>query len=634
MKVGFGKVKKPAKLNTEESLTSKPQKPTILDRVSAIAGSKTSRRIESALVSSALIGLTALAGLAAFKSSDENALMQSMSIEQDLQIYSNHAEIFDTNLTSIFDRQFSFPHPSLREGNVSFMRDSVLHRHELACGRDAYYRADFQQKGASYLGCSMEILPNSDGVNVNTYSIGKSFGVTASTTEIAGHIEYRKDLTFPRDFKSRILSVTDKSSALDVARMAVDLQMITKGDVSEFTDSNGQNKLQRVLQDGRYMERWVAKGNDPKELFATLAKLESFPASDLVDYGALADRFAEGMDAQTLTEQARIQRAIMKDAASSLDSHLSIQHIRSLLDHNCTYKDRAGTHSGFSDHNNDCTADLGLHRSLPLKHELDKATPLGVSHNVHGTVENKFLLGSYKGHAVLTTLWPAQDANEAYVPTPAKKADAPWAQGYLAQSILNRPGAAQDDLEEHQLQAVKSAIGLHLGHEFAPHHVPIVMNQNLTELLNLPKLDPETQRISVELTLEHELKHIYDYKLHEHNGQGALNHDYEHQQAACDVYAVDQLNKKYGNDVQKLKMMREAILARDAGITHINDMITQEKITRAQSASDRIDAKIHQGYASLVTELRTKTVINFIDKKIKEIDQPAASPRAKTISLN
>lgn len=635
MKFGFRKQNKTEQGKTEEHLQPKSMLTAALDGLFAATQSQTAERIQKVIVSSSLIGLTAIAGLGAFKASDDNALMQALAIEQDLQVYSNHSDIFKTNFTSIFDRQFSFPNPALREGNVSFMRDAVLHRHELACGRDAHYSAEFRSAGATYLGCSMEVLPNFDGVSVNTYSIGKKFGVAARTTELGGHLEYRKDLTFPRDFKKQVLAATDPSSALDVARMAVDLQMITKGDVSQFVDSNGQKKLQHVLLEGRYMERWVAKGKEPRALFEALAKLDSFPSEDKIDYSSLASSLSTGLDAVDLAEQSRIQIQAMKDQATSLETHLSIQHIRSLLDHNCTFKDKPGIHSGFSDHNNECAADLGLHRSLPLKFELDKARPLGVQQNVHGAVEDKFLLGSYKGHAVLATLAPSKYSSEAYVPMPEANTGKKWAQGFLVESILSKRRAVQTELEESQQQAIDAAIGLHLGHEFAPHHVPIVIHQGLTELLNLPLLDPETQRISVELTLEHELKHIYDYKLHEYNGKGSLNHDYQHQQAACDVYAVEQLSQKYGNDLNKLRMMREAILARDAGITHINDVITKDKVTVARNASEKIDARFAQGYASLETRLRTQTVLSFIDKKINEAKTPSSSASSsKTFSFN
>jgi len=571
----------------------------------------------------ALLSTAALAaGMAAYKTSDFNAMMSALSIEQEMSLYSSQENDSALNLTvtSIFDRQFAFGPEGLKEGNVSFMRDSVINRHELACGRDQSYMKEFVAAGRAYLGCSIEPRGRADGVFVNTYSIGEQFGASFASYTFGEHTEYRTDVVFPRNFKQQAIDASSPEHSLDLARLAVELKISARGRVLDLNDSNDRSIIKAALKKGSYAERWVANGAKIESLWQGLEKMGNMKAPSHGDYGLVTKALIEyDMDPEVLKFVSSAQLDAMTGLVKEMDEDLAIISIRKNLDHNCSFVPQRNISKGFGDHNNECAQELGMHRSIQLKYELDSAKSIDIAGTVHGTVKNRIILGSFKGHPVLSNVGNLEADTLAYVPVP--KAEQDWKELFLSKIYKDD---SFTNTEEDGSSPGLAAKHLHFDHGYAPHHTPIVVGPELSKVFNLSSLDEESRDLIIEMTLEHEIKHIKDYALFNAKGEGTLKEDYEVQQAACDIYAVEVMAKKY-DDPRKLMKLRDALVLRGQGFHHS----TGEQAIRSMEGSHAI-VKAALYITKKTTELnidhRQNTVLKVLDQRIDDLKSRSTPP--------
>lgn len=568
--------------------------------------------------------LVVLAALSGYQFMEHSTLKEALSMEQELTLYSNGNSIFNLEATSLFDQSLDKLPPELRNDNTTFIKQALAHRHELACDRDRHYTKDLAEKGETYLGCSIEPRPGIEAVRINTYGIGEKLNASYEVLKFGEHYEARTHLTFPADFKERVTNLAGEANALDLARVAIEIQHRTRGDVSEISNLNGESMIAATLKRGNYLNRWVLNGGTPDSLWQSLYELGSFPElSDVnlerINASAMVPHVSE------LQEKSDKRTELARSLLGGPESNLAIQSIQANLDHNCQFSVSTSMMSVTGDLNSSCLQNMGAQRSIQLAASL-KSSVVAEDDGVHGAIMDRIVLGSYKGHPVISSLERHDNGVGAYVITPLKTGE--WSDGFLTmvygEDVDALKAESKDDPSAGSF-GVLSAQATHFSGGYAPHHTPIIVNPSLETMYKLAELESQSRDLIMEMTLEHEIKHIKDFALFKSNGKGALSRDYGYQQSACDVYAIQAMADKY-KDPEVLKKLKDAIKVRGTGFHEAN----QADAIKAMKGAGIIQGAV-QAYSAIETaqkqEHRHDVVIKFIDKKIDEL-----KPRAPVIN--
>lgn len=578
-------------------------------------------------------GAAVFSGMLGYQYSDQSALKEALEIEQDFVHYRNHADDLAIKKVSMFDAAFTRPTKGSPSSNTMFIRDSVLHRHELACDRDSLYRKEIGGQNQTYLGCSLDPVKYSDGVHVHTYSIGDRFDSTFQenlfSTANGDHKEYRTDLTFPHDFQSTVSQMAGESNALNLARLAVDLHLLSRGEGQSYFADNPEHRAMLIdtIVRPEYDARWVANGGDLNQMLDSLHRLNVIPSRDKMDYGAIVSRLSDPTQVEKIRQRSEAELHSMAVAISSLDKAPSVAAIRSNLDHNCRYSPGQTLQYGFDEVNIRCAQEAGVQMSPQLHQGIYEAKEIGNT-SIHGRTTNRVLLGAYKGHPVLVQFQSEDDNAAAWVSWPSDNGGH-WATSFLKDSYKPSGFRLADDPAPTG-KGLSAATAIHFDHGYIAHHSPIYVNSVALEKFDVDKLSSQHQQIFMEFILEHERKHILDYKLWATQQIGSKERVFAQQQTACDLYAVDQIAQKYQNP-QTLRVLKESVdqvLKQRGEMGGFVKTVFMEGADRIKQASTVHEA-LHEArqIKSRVDWAHSQNSVSlYIDEKIKILEAHNRSP--------
>lgn len=418
----------------------------------------------------------------------------------------------------------------------------------------------------------------------------------------------------------------NRNNALELARFAIDIYVETQGQAKDIV-AEGSDHLKEVAKRGAYFERWMLNGGAPIELLRGLQSLGALPSAENVNIPELSGQLTKHLEGIDIREVSVAERMTMAGMGMNLHSKPTIQKLTKVLDHGCSMEVSPSSRDGFSDHNKTCASDLGLQMSAQLAASLRSSDNINKPgpFSVHGeTKREEVILGSYKGHPVVTSLTKISDEYVAYVKTgPAEGGK--WADSFLAYAF----GAHESDDTHAGTYASRKAIEkIHFGSGYDPKHTPIFVDPELLEGMRAGLSDEETQELIIEMVLEHEIKHVLDYKIFIETGLGTKNLPMAKQQIGCDLYAIEVMAKKY-DDPNKLFKLRDLIASfKTPDISNPKGHMVSV-IGSASRIQDALD--ITKQTDRLKRNQDYDTVLQFIDQKIHE-KHPSAAPSQKSSS--
>lgn len=582
----------------------------------------------SALLKGSVLSLCVLAGFEGYDLSQAASISEALQQEQEMSHFVSSEAASTVDSKSMFDQTFGVGSKIKSDSNLAFIRDSLLHRNDLMCARDAFYVKELSSKQVTYLGCSISPSVGKGGASINTYSIGDQFQAEYSEAQYGEHKEFRTDVVFPSDFKDRVVSVAGKEFATDASRFAIDLKILSRGDAEILETDRGLRAMAGVLAEQKYLHRWVAAGRSSQSFWAAQVKIGSITKATLDKINDLQKEYGEdflnGWSKDELSEESKSQLKHMRERVDALFSEPAISKINEVLDHSCAFSVSRTTMGGYDIHNNSCVLYAGLSRSPQLVSQLSvKENPL-LTDMVHGALDNRLVLGSYKGHAVVTTVVPRENEPAAYTSLPKSTED--WSKSFLKGSFY-QPVAINVDSSK-DIEAISS---IHFSGAFSEQHTPIMVSPVLGDLLNMSALDEQSQRLMVEMTLEHEIKHIKDVVGSVKRGFDPESVSYSDKEAACDIYAINSLFEKY-KDPDVLKKLRKGIEVRALGFKNKTEEDVERIKENAGSFGDFLAD--YQAKKSLKNEQsRHEIVLEFLDNKIQESANKAVLAPSSGVSM-
>lgn len=576
------------------------------------------------MLKASVLSLCVLAGLQSYSFDAAPAFNEALLEEQELAHYQSAEDSSNLNIKSLLDQSLDVRPGTQGNSNLLFIRDSIAHRNDLMCSRDSLYAKEISSQRLTYLGCSISPSVGRGGASINTFSLGDEFRASYSETLYGEHKELRTDVVFPSDFKDRSIKAAGTVLGTDASRLAVDLIILSRGDPDILATDKGIRAMSGVLAEKKYLHRWVAAGKPASSFWQAQLQIGSINqkvVERITDVQSEhGEVFLQGWSRSELAEESQGQLDQMQAHVNSLFNQPAIAKINEVLDHQCSFTVSKATMGGYSSHNYDCVAEAGLARSPQLMSELAVKENLLLTDQVHGALENKMILGSYKGHAVITPVVPRDREHAAFVRLPESAEN--WSTTFLKGSFYQPIARNVDSTKD-----IAAIADLHFAGDFSEKHTPIMVSPALGELLNLKALDEKSQRLMVEMTLEHEIKHIKDVLNLTKRGFDPSSLPYAEKEAACDMYAIDVLFQKYKNP-EVLRQLRSGIEVRAASFQNK----TENDLARIQERSGFLGRFFAAYDASKSTEserVRHEIVLDFLDNKIKA----SATPASKGISL-
>lgn len=598
------------------------------------AGLENAARVGKDLSIGIVTGAAVFSGMLGWEYSDQSALKQALEIEQDFVHYRNHANDLSVKKVSMLDASFTHATKGLVPSNSLFIRDAVIHRHELACDRDSLYRKEASELNHSYLGCSIDPVVYSDGVHVHTYSIGERFAASVQdnvfNTANGEHKEYRTDLVFPHDFQETIRQMAGELNALNLSRLAVDLQLLTRGQgQAYFVDKPESNfMLIHTIARSEYDARWLANGGDLKQMLGSLHTLGLIPSEREMDYDKVLAGLSDPTRTHEIIDQIKVEFQAMASIVSELEQAPSVLAVRANLDHNCQYPSGQSLQKGFDEVSTRCAQEAGVQMSPQLHDAIANAQEIGNT-SIHGRTTNRVVLGAYKGHPVLVQFQDKENPAAAWVRWPSNNQEH-WATSFLQDSYKPSGFRLASDPPPTD-KGITATAAIHFNHVYIAHHSPIYVNSEALEKFNVDQLSKQHQQIFMEYILEHERKHILDYKLWDAKQIGSKEREFAQQQTGCDLYAVDQITRKY-QDPYVLRTLKESVdkVIKDkgemSGFVKTVFMSGAERIKQASTVHDAL-LEARQIKASVDWAHSQNSVSLYIDKKIEELESRTFAPK-------
>ncbi len=500
-------------------------------------------------------GAVLIATLSAYQAEPGSSLEQAMMLSEDFEIYKGNSEKLQVDIVSLLDARFEGLDSKPGFENEKFLRDVLIGNHQLACGRDEDYASEIGKRGQLYLGCSITPGAFSEGIEVSTYSYGSRMEMTYSedrsflSSIVPGtHLEKRRDYVFPKDIRTRAEAIPGPDGGVTLVRAAMTFQGLSHGFKpwemnKDFADAFGSMLAVRGVS-----THWNSLGKSNAELLNGLASLGVFPQPHFLDRSQFVTSMDNKLGSRSMSSPTAIEFA--QGAIRDFTRTPSYKAINDNLDHHCALDFKQRGINNIRNLNTACALEAGIQPSLSIAYEFKRSN------------SDRVLLGTYKGYPVVTSFAAGKGENptiygpqilgyvhslDSSTSRLAFSKDNSWASRYISTDELGGGG----DLKP--VQAFE-----HFGHEFSARHIPIFINPRFVEASDLGSLSTEHHRMAVEMTLEHEIKHVLDISMALKMHRGSLDTSAQDQQISCDLYAIQMIADKY-KDSEKLKVLRDVI---------------------------------------------------------------------------